>query len=369
MQHWIARGGVIGLALFVLTACGSVTPTAEVTNIAPATATSRPTATPTLAPTNTPTRTSTPTRTPTATPLPNPLDVAWMRQQSYPGSDLTIERELAAGPNYRMYVASYLAEGNKNFGLLTIPTGEKPPTGWPAIILNHGFIPPQIYSTTDSYLAHVRALARSGYVVFKPDYRGHDQSEGDASGGYGTPAYTIDVLNALASLKKLPEVDPNRIGMFGHSMGGMVTLRSMVTRQDIKAGVIWAGVVASYPDLLTKWRRPQSEVIATPPPGRRWRQEFIEKYGTPEENPEFWADISPITYVSDISGPLQLHHGTSDADVPIEFSASLDKALQDAGQTVEYYVYNGDNHNLLNNWGTAMRRTLEFFNKYVKGAP
>ncbi len=71
--------------------------------------------------------------------------------------------------------------------------------------------------------------------------------------------------------------------------------------------------------------------------------------------------------MSDISGPLQLHHGTNDADVPLEFSDSLDRAMQAAGQTVEYYVYNGDNHNLLNNWGTVMRRTIEFFDKHVKG--
>ena len=148
-------------------------------------------------------------------------------------------------------------------------------------------------------------------------------------------------------------------------MGGHITLRSMVTTKDIKAGVIWAGVVASYPDLLNNWRRPIPATV--PQQARRWREEFVETYGTPEENPEFWASISPIAYVSDISGPLQLHHGTNDADVPLEFSASLDQAMQASGQTVEYYVYNGDNHNLLNNWGTVMQRTIEFFDKYVKG--
>ena len=41
-----------------------------------------------------------------------------------------------------------------------------------------------------------------GYVVLKPDYRGHGSSEGDAVGGYGSNAYTIDVLNALSSIKR-----------------------------------------------------------------------------------------------------------------------------------------------------------------------
>ena len=79
-------------------------------------------------------------------------------------------------------------------------------------------------------------FARNGYVVFRPDYRGHDQSEGNASGGYGSPDYTIDVLNALSSVKRYAAVDPERIGMWGHSMGGHITLRSMVTTQGHQSG-------------------------------------------------------------------------------------------------------------------------------------
>ena len=72
------------------------------------------------------------------------------------------------------------------------------------------------------------AIARSGYIVFKPDYRGHGDSEGEAVGAYGYPDYTVDVLNAVASLKRYPDADPSRIGMWGHSMGGFITLRCMV---------------------------------------------------------------------------------------------------------------------------------------------
>jgi hypothetical protein len=54
-------------------------------------------------------------------------------------------------------------------------------------------------------------------------------------------------------MKRYPDADPDRIGMWGHSMGGYITLRSMVVSQDIKVGVIWAGVVARYPDLFTRW--------------------------------------------------------------------------------------------------------------------
>ena len=185
-----------------------------------------------------------------------------MRQQSYPGSDIVIEETLAPGANYYRYLASYQSEGNKIYALLTVPYGEKPVTGWPVVVFNHGYIPPEVYRTTERYIAYTDAFSRNGYILIRPDYRGHGFSEGEANGGYGSPDYTIDVLNAVASIKRYADADPARIGMWGHSMGGHITLRAMVVSDEIKAGVIWAGVIVSYPDLMTRWRRPG---IAPPP--------------------------------------------------------------------------------------------------------
>jgi dipeptidyl aminopeptidase/acylaminoacyl peptidase len=177
----------------------------------------------------------------------------------------------------------------------------------------------------------------------------------------------VDVLNAVSSVKRYPDADPNRIGMWGHSMGGYITLRAMVIRDDIKAGVIWAGVVASYPDLLAKWRRGPSAAVPTPNP-RSWRNSLIQQYGSPEENPEFWNSISANSYLQDISGPLQLHHGTADEEVPLEFSETLFYQMLNAQKYVELYKYDGDNHNISSNFSTAMQRTVEFFDTYVKQA-
>ena len=347
---------------------------AQATPTPPPTLTPQPTAIPTSTPTSTPpptvTATNTPTPTPTSTPL-HPLTIERMRQETYPGSEITLEETLEAGANYDRYLASYLSEGNKIFALLTIPQGEKPAGGWPVIIFNHGYIPPAQYRTTERYVAYVDSLARNGYIVFRSDYRGHGDSEGEAAGGYGSPAYTVDVLNAVSAMKNHPDADPNRIGMWGHSMGGHITLRSMVTTGDIKAGVIWAGVVASYPDLFARWRRPNNDIFPTPDPNSRrgrWRQELFETYGSPEENPEFWAAISPNSYLNDTSGPIQLHHGTVDSSVPVEFSEQLQEQMQTAGRPVELYTYEGDNHNISENFSTAMQRTIQFFDTYVKGA-
>ncbi|MDX1687253.1 MAG: alpha/beta fold hydrolase [Candidatus Promineifilaceae bacterium] len=341
-------------------------PLPSATASATASATPVPSATPTSSLTPTPTQTFTPSPTPTPT---HPLMIEVMRRQSYPGSELTVEATLTWGPGYERFIVSYLSEGNKIYALLTVPRGEKPASGWPVIIFNHGYIPPDVYRTTESYENHVKAFAQNGYIVFRSDYRGHHRSEGEPTGGYGSPAYTIDVLNGLAAVKTFPDADPDRIGMWGHSMGGHITLRSMVITGDVKAGVIWAGVVGSYPDLLQRWRR--AGPTRTPDPSRTrasWRWELAETYGPPQENPAFWAAISPNTYVSDLSGPIQIHHGTADTSVPYEFSETLAAQIEAAGLPVELYIYEGDDHNLVYNWGTAMVRTIEFFNRYVKGS-
>src|SRR6185369_1091194 len=302
----------------------------------------------------------------TSAPILHPLQIEAMRARDYPGSDIVIEKVLDPGVNYSRYYVSYLLEGLKIYALMTVPDGEKPATGWPVIIFNHGFIPPDVYRTTERYVAYVDLIARSGYIVFRSDYRGHDQSEGEARGAYGAPDYTVDVLNAVVSMKKYPDADPNRIGMWGHSMGGYITLRSMVISKDIKAGVIWAGVVGSYPDLLYNWRRGLSASPDSSPRPGSWRSTFVDIYGSPEENPEFWNSISANSYLRDISGPLQLHHGTADEDVPLEFSETLFYQMLDAKQYVELYKYEGDNHNISNNFSAAMQRTIEFFDRYVK---
>jgi fermentation-respiration switch protein FrsA (DUF1100 family) len=94
---------------------------------------------------------------------------------------------------------------------------------------------------------------------------------------------------------------------------------------------------------------------------------MVETYGSLEENPAFWASIDPTSYLSDLSGPLQLHHGTADESVPVEFSTDLHAQMLELGQTVELYTYTGDNHNISNSFGTAMQRSIQFFDQHVKG--
>src|SRR3989454_10184165 len=221
-----------------------------------------------------------------------PLAIDAMRHRDYPGSDFVIERTLAPGSNYRQYVASYQSDGLKIFALLTVPNGAKPASGWPVIIFNHGYIPPTVYRTTERYVAYVDAFARNGYIVFKPDYRGFGSSQGQPVSAYYSPDDTVDVLNAVTTMQRYGGADPNRIGMWGHSLGGNITLRALVIDPRIKVAVIWAGVTPTYQDMLEKWHPPPGGG-PPPPTTRKWRPGLVGPHGGPGQNPPFLELVSP----------------------------------------------------------------------------
>ena len=299
----------------------------------------------------------------------NPLSIQAMRQRDYPGSDIKIEQTLTPANNYNRYIVSYRSDGLKIYALLLVPKGVKPQNGWPVIIFNHGYITPEKYTPDGNYIAYTDAFAKNGYIVFKPNYRGNGKSEGTPTSTYYSPDYTVDDLNAIASIKKYPDANPAKIGVYGHSMGGSITLRDLVVnRTDIKAAAIWGGVIGSYNDLIFNWQnrvtyQPTLEDLML----RNKNLDVLEGlYGTPATNPNFWNSVDPTYFLKDITAPLQIDVGLADNQVPPDFSKGLYDKLKTLGKTVEYYGYPGSNHDINQGFTLTMKRTIDFFNSYLK---
>lgn len=305
--------------------------------------------------------------TPTETPddtlneiSSSPLYIESLRERDYPTSEIILEETLEPGPNYHRFIASYISDGYKIYGLLTIPDDQRTEKGFPTIILLHGYIRPDTYVTTANYVAIQDRLARSGFVTYKPDLRGHGTSEGIATGAHFSETYIVDTLNAISALENYEEVDPNRIGLWGHSNGGLIGLRTIVITDKVKASVFWAGVVGSYTDMLETYF---SKIDFL----QRLAPAVIEEFGHPSDNADYWNRIDPYEYIEFIFGPIQLHHGISDSSVPIELSISLTDALQEKGKEVEFYQYAGVGHNMYGTaFSEAMNRTIEFYKMNLK---
>ncbi len=310
-----------------------------------------------------------PSSTPTSAANNIPLAISAMRAKLYPGSDFVVEQRLPPGPNYTRQIVSYLSDGLKIYGLLTVPTGVKPAGGWPVILLNHGYIPPTEYSTTQSYAGVDAILAPAGYIVFKPDYRGHGNSQGTPCQIYICPDYVTDSMNALAAIKRYPAANPDKVGVWGHSMGGDITLHELVLTHDLKAAVLMAGVVGSYSDLIDWWKVRVATGVLTTQNDLQTNElvdQMVNLHGTPQTDPGYWNAIDPTQFISDIDAPVLIQVGTADAVVPPKFSQGLAAQLQAAGKNVTYRVYPGADHNLAPDTGMAVAEALAFFDQYLK---
>lgn len=300
---------------------------------------------------------------PTAAPAAalNPLQIEAIKARSYPGSAITLEQNLGNADGYSTQIISYISDGLKIYALQATPAGNPPAAGWPVIILNHGYINPAIYKTNDgSYSDLIAALTRAGFVVIKPDYRGHGQSQGTPEGGHFSPVYTYDDLNLIASLKGYPLVNASRFGTLGHSLGAHTSLRVAVVSGDVKATVYLSGVVGSIDDILYNW--PHSPMPSDLPVAvQTTREQLLTQYGTPKTNPQFWDSVSAINYVANIAGKSQIDVSAADSVVPAAFSAKLNDALVAANKPVEYYVYPGNDHQFSANAALAYPRIVSFF--------
>ncbi len=293
-------------------------------------------------------------------PVPHPVSLPALMAATYDGHDFRVGRVLAETAAYTRYFITYESGEFTISGIMNIPKGTPPVTGWPILFLNHGFIDPAIYTNGRGLKREQDYLASRGYAVIHSDYRNHAESDDDSENEMRFRlGYTEDIINAIYAVRaaKLSYLDGERIGMLGHSMGGGVTMNVLVVAPDlVDAAVLFAPVSANYQRNYERWTRSDSEQ------GKR----IIARYGTPEASPEFWRGISAKNYFDRIRVPIQNHHGTADESVEIKWSDELDQWLGEAGKDHEYLIYPGEPHEFAVAWPTVMRRTLDFFDQHVK---
>lgn len=303
---------------------------------------------------------------PSPTPFPfRELTVPHLRAREYK-SRLGQQTVSYQRPTYTAYNTSYDSDGLRINGLLTIPNGQPPEGGWPAIVFVHGYIPPAQYGS--QYYDYVDYLAQHGYVVFKIDLRGHAQSEGEAGGAYYSSDYIIDTLNARAALQTADFINADKVGLWGHSMAGNVTLRSLAADPTIPAVAIWGGAVFTYADRLQYGIQDGSYVPPSNQTDRqKQRQRLRNLYGEFDANHWFWKQVTPINYLADATGAISLHHSINDDVVNVEYSRGLNEILKTTKIPHNLNEYPSGGHNISGTaFVQAMQDTVAFYDKYLK---
>ena len=289
-----------------------------------------------------------------------------MRARTYPPSALSPVRSDGDRGGYVDTVVSFQSDGLREYALLSVPDGARPAAGWPVVVISHGYTDPAAYQTDDdAYGAFIGAFARAGYMVVKPDFRGHGQSQGVASGGHLSPVYAYDLLNLVSTLRADARVDSSRIGVFGHSMGASEVLRALVVSTDIKAAELLAGVVGSMHDVFYNWPQTPQSVVTPVAVQVQVENSVIATYGTPAGDPTFWDSASAINFVGSISAAVQIDQDIGDTAVPKLFSDHLAAALTAAGKPFDYKLFPGDDHQFIRNRSAILAATLAFWRAHL----
>ena len=160
----------------------------------------------------------------------HPYTLPKLMERAFNGHDLKLDHVLDRKKTYTRYYITYRSDSLTISGIMNIPVGKGP---FPVLILNHGYIPPKVYTNGRGLKREQDYLARAGYAVLHPDYRNHAYSDKDEDNDLNFRAgYVIDVINAIEAVKssELKMLDKNNIGMLGHSMGGMLATFVIVVK-------------------------------------------------------------------------------------------------------------------------------------------
>ncbi len=235
---------------------------------------------------------------------------------------------------------------------LVKPVGFDPAKKYPAVVYVYGG--PHAHNVDESWNYLMRPweayMAQKGYVVFVVDNRGSENR------GFEFESVTFrhlgevemeDQMKGVEFLTSLPYVDKDRLGVHGWSFGGFMTTNLMCSHPDVfKVGVAGGPVI--------DWK--YYEVM------------YGERYmDTPQENPEGYERCSLLNKAKNLKGRLQIIVGLNDGTCVLQHSLAFLRACEDAGTQPDYFVYPGQEHNMM---GSDMvhlhERITRYFEDYLK---
>lgn len=308
----------------------------------------------------------TPSPAPTLDPWASyaPLTIEGLRSRSYGEGAIEIIDVMEEAAQFTRYLFAYKSDGLRITGMLNRPRGDGP---FPVVILNHGYYPLDVYQTGNGSKLAADYLANRGFLTLSPDFRSHAGSD-DAPNLFRA-GHVIDVLNLIPLAQRLPSAQPGKIGMWGHSNGGAITAKAIVISDQIAASVIYAPASLTIAEDY-QFRMERSRARAGQPPGQRSGiidRLAIEFPVTPEQAPDLYSRLSPLGYMQNVNGPVQIYWGSADDVVPAKWPGDLRDALLAAGKPVEYIEYAGQPHSFVGvDNQRYLQRMAEFFEAQLK---
>jgi dipeptidyl aminopeptidase/acylaminoacyl peptidase len=249
-------------------------------------------------------------------------------------------------------------DGKMITAVLRMPFNLKRDGSNPAIIFPHGGPTGQ---TVDGWSRWSNALATRGYIVQMPNPRGSTGYGMDFQRGNYQDLGGGDLKDEMYGLEWLlgtGYVDARKVGVFGGSYGGFMTLmlaakesEKFTAAVDLFGPLDWYTMLKHSDPLLNQYVR--------------------SLLGDPEKDRKIYEEDSPIKHIQNIKAPLLVLQGDNDPRVPKEETEQLVEVLKKRGKVVEvvYYPDEGHGFDKLEHQIDAARRIVAWFEKYLREAP
>ncbi|HEY2355893.1 MAG TPA: S9 family peptidase [Phenylobacterium sp.] len=239
-------------------------------------------------------------------------------------------------------------------GWLTGPANVEPGKTYPMIVIVHGG-PSSAMQPTYMWRGTTNDLVQHGFFVFQPNPRG-SFGQGEAftkanikdfgGGDLG------DILAGVDAAEKVAPVDDKRLGVYGHSYGGYMTMWTVTHSNRFKAAVAGAGIadwVSYYGENgINQW--------------------MVPFFGTTAyKDPAAYDRFSPIRYIAAAKTPTFIYVGERDVECPADQSLQFHAGLDAVGVPNSLVIYAGEGHGIRDAAHRAdlKKRILDWFDHYL----
>ena len=300
---------------------------------------------------------------------------------------LKVEKILSKDIKTGLYVLlfKYESQGKNISGALNLKINEslQESAKKPSIIMLRGYVPLENYYSGLGTKNAAAVFAENSYITLAPDFLGFGESDPEPADTWEARFIkTVNVIDLIKTIQVFPELDlsqlenfpikkitldPNKIGIWGHSNGGQIAVSVLEIMNSNLPTTLWAPVLAPFPYSILYFSDEYSDE------GKETR-----KYLSLFEKDYDVFDFSITQHLDQLHGPIQIQHGTNDDSALVtwteEFLAKVDlenkrRATDSSAENkvvpieIDFYKYPGANHNLQPNWNEAVRKDLSFFAK------